>query len=173
MSRYLPPHLRQQSEDKTAPVSSTSSRLAPTTMASATRARTTFVPTNEDFPTLSSSKPARASNEASKRFSDLARSWGIQQVEEEEKRKRLEKEKINEEKLKKEQEDKERSFYQIGLVNRTRLLRSCSKSEQQVSYDLGGEEMVEEEEFYEEEEEEDVYELDAGWNQRRSKNDLY
>ena len=169
MSRYLPPHLRQQREEKTAPVSSTPSRLAPTTMASATRV--TFVPTTDDFPTLSS-KPARASNEASKRFSDLARSWGIQQVEEEEKRKRLEKEKITEEKLKKEQEDKERSFYRIGLVNRTRLLRGSSESEQ-VSYDLGGEEVVEEEEFYDEEEEEDVYELDAGWNQRRSKNELY
>lgn len=172
MSRYLPPHLRQQREEKTAPVSSTSSRLAPTTMASATRARTTSVPTTDDFPTLSSSKPARASLEASKRFSDLARSWGIQQVEEEEKRKRLEKEKITEEKLKKEQEDKERSFYRIGLVNRTRLLRGSSEPEQ-VSYDLGGEEVVEEEEFYDEEEEEDVYELDAGWNQRRSKNELY
>lgn len=74
-----------------------------------------------------------------------------------------------------EKEEKEKAFYRVTPVNTVRLMGRSSTGEE--CFDLGGDTIVlsDEEEVFEEEEEEelDSCELDAGWNQRRNKNDLY
>ena len=145
-------------------------------MASATRASATPrapLPIDNDFPSLSTKSantPPRVKNKAGPRFSDLAQSWGVQQKEEDEQKKQYAKEKMTEQRLKKEQEEKELGFYRVGLVN-TSCLFSSKREEH--TYEVEREEEEDGSEVYEEEEEEyDAAELDAGWNQRRNKNDL-
>jgi hypothetical protein len=151
-------------------------------MASATRTsnstRAPLPPADNDFPSLST-KPVKASswvtNKAGPCFSELARSWGIQQKEEDERKKQYTKEKMTEERLKKEQEDKEHAFYRVGLVNTSHLFYSTRKEEQAYAVEryIDDDEEEVNEVYEEEEEEQDMSESDVGWNQRRSKNDLY
>ena len=150
-------------------------------MASATRnvRSTKAAPSADDFPTLGSGNVPRTNvwgSNTGKRFSDLASTWAQQQKEEEEKQKNLTREKMTEAAKQREKEEKERAFYRVGLVNTSRLIYQSNTEE--ACFDLGGDKVSlsdEDEVLYEEEDEEvpDSYELDAGWNQRRSKNDLY
>jgi len=112
------------------------------------------------------------------RYADLARSWGVQKKEEEEKAKKAEKDTALQARLLREKEEKERRFFRISATNATSLLNRRSAEDMPLEeedrvviddYD-SGEDRVEEEESengYEAEE------LDAGWNQRRHKNELY
>jgi hypothetical protein len=188
MSRYVPPHQRGHSlapsaSSSLAPSASCASTRGPMTMASATRSSgsvsSRVAPSQNDFPTLgaasSTTKTGVWMKDAGKRFSDMARSWGVQQKEEEEQQKRLAKEKQNEAQRQREQERKERAFYGVGVVNTVRLLNGGSGAREERRYDLGGEQEALEEEVLEEEDpdEEETYEQDDGWNERRSKNELY
>jgi hypothetical protein len=105
----------------------------------------------------------------------LAQSWAQQEKEEDTQKKRLAREKMTIAQQRQEREEKEMAFYRVTSVNTVRLMGRSSTGEE--CFDLGGDKVVlsDEEEVFEEEEEEelDSCELDAGWNQRRNKNDLY
>jgi hypothetical protein len=132
------------------------------------------VPTNsaDEFPEVKS-QVGRASGDkksvwgqaTGQRFSDLARSWGVQQKEEEEERKRLAKERITAEQKEREREEKERAYFRI--VDPTKVLYG-GKAPPQTVYDLGGDQ---DSLVAEEEEESDVEAEDVVY--RRSKHDLY
>ena len=163
MSRYVPPN--QRSSSSSTPSSSSSSSSSVT--------RTKVAPSPDDFPTLGSSTTRKnAWGSTTQRFSDLAQSWAQQEKEEDTQKKRLAREKMTIAQQQREKEEKEKAFYR---VTPTRLMGRSSTGEE--CFDLGGDTIVlsDEEEVFEEEEEEelDSCELDAGWNQRRNKNDLY
>lgn len=140
---------------------------------------------SDDFPSLgrgsaSSSTASLVASTATltNRYADLARSWGVQKKEEEEKAKKAEKDSALQARLLREKEEKERRFFRISATNATSLLNRRSAEDMPLEeedrvvlddYD-SGEDPVEEDDSehgYEAEE------LDAGWNQRRHKNDLY
>lgn len=129
----------------------------------------------EDFPDLKGQvgrapvdKKSAWGQAAGQRFADLARSWGVQQKEEEEERKRMAKERITAEQKEREREEKERAYFRI--VDPTKVLYG-GNVRPQVVYDLGGDQdelvsEVEEDESDVDQEAEDVV-------YRRSKHDLY
>jgi hypothetical protein len=180
MSSYVPPHLRKKSPaPASAPASAPAPPLRQGTMASLSRAKGPSpvpVPTDtkEEFPGLKGQnaqdqeKKSAWGQVAGKRFADLARSWGVQQKEEEEERKRLARERITAEQKEREREEKERAYFRI--VDPTKVLYGGEVRPQMV-YDLGGDqddlvaEVEEEESDLDEEVEDVVY--------RRSKHDLY
>jgi hypothetical protein len=112
------------------------------------------------------------------RYADLARSWGVQKKDEEEKAKKAEKDSVLQARLLREKEEKERRFFRVHATNATSLLNRRSVEDVALEeddrvviddYDSG-------EDRVEEEDSENGYEadeLDAGWNQRRHKNELY
>jgi len=109
---------------------------------------------------------------AGQRFSDLARSWGTQQKEEEEERKRLAKERITAEQKEREREEKERAYFRI--VDPTKALYGgkilANKNRFKADDELGGDHDELAHEVYEEESESDQDAEDVSY--RRSKHDL-
>lgn len=200
MSSYVPPHLRNRAPhaSSTPSVSGSSpSRTfgsASSTMASLTRhtgkASSSVAPTISDFPVLSQAvdvsqpKQQNQSNQSNqsvwsnnKSFAALSRDWGVHQKEQEEQEKRRAKEKLTQEQLDKEKKDKELSYYCVGVVNSTRLIYGISQNEKEEQkngrYDDDGDmSPVEDDSTYDDDEDE-TKEVDADWNYRRSKNDLY
>ena len=206
MSSYVPPHLRgstqrdskqrdskQRNSKELAPTPTVSSvvenRSAVGTMASLTRLQAKSfkpLPADNDFPTLGNKggNVKNVSNASlSKRYSDLALSWGIQQKEDEENKKKQANQRIAESQKLKEEEEKERRYYNVTGLNMTKMLYQSTKKNTDPVYDLGSrnDENVEMEEddmdhhdpVDSEDDDENEYDLDADWNRRRSKNDLY
>jgi hypothetical protein len=116
------------------------------------------------------------------RYSELARSWGIQKKEEEETQKKQAHQRIAESQRLKEEEEKERRYFNVSNINMTKLVSQSSRNKDDPLYDLGGKGdehlNLEEDDFdhtgeeEEEEEEESDHDLDSDWNRRRHKNDL-
>ncbi len=203
MSQYVPPHLRSKgpkapSVEPKAPsvepkvASSLESRSSSSvgTMASLTRSsrqpRVGSIPSDNDFPTLGKavtlgSRSSVSSVVLNHKYSELARSWGIQKKEEEEAQKKQASLRMAESQRLKEEAEKERRYFNVKGLNMTAMIAQSGKQENGPVYDLGR--RKEEEEWVEddldqvvdddEEEEEPEYDLDADWNRRRSKNDLY
>ncbi len=128
--------------------------------------------------TLTAASLVTAPASLTNRYADLARSWGVQKKEEEEKAKKAEKDSALQARLLREKEEKERRFFRISATNATSLLNRRSAEDMPLEeedrvvlddYD-SGEDPVEEDDS---EHGYDAEELDAGWNQRRHKNDLY
>lgn len=195
MSRYVPPHQRGGILS-TPPASSSlssSSGLSSSGLSSSLRKTDRSIPgripppTKEEFPSLASApRPSSEVASSASRFSDLARSWGVQQREQEEVKKRLAKQSITEEILKREKEEKERTFYRVDLARASQLIyqdKSAKGDEEAGRYDLGGAKSValddieQDEDMYvpEEEEERDgagnIRVVDGGY--RKSRYDLY
>jgi hypothetical protein len=108
------------------------------------------LPSESEFPSMvgaGSKKNGSGAWGSEKRFADLARSWGVQQKEEEEERKRLAKQKATEEMIRREREEKERTFYRVGLARATQLIYRENREEDDGVYDLGGAKPVEREEL--------------------------
>jgi|LauGreDrversion4_2_1035121.scaffolds.fasta_scaffold05298_10 hypothetical protein len=194
MSQYIPPHLRSKGLNakpvEPTVISSVESRSSVGTMASLTRANkkgntltVTNVSSDDDFPTLgkAGSRSSVSSVVLNQRYSELARSWGIQKREEEEAQKKQASLRIAESQRLKEEAEKEKRYFNVKGLNMTAMIAQSGKQENGSMYDLGRrkeeEEWVEDEldQMVEEEEEEEEaeYDLDADWNRRRSKNDLY
>jgi len=192
MSSYVPPHLRAtkaQAPQVTAVQSSVESRSATGTMASLTRSHgaskktRTPLPVDDDFPVLGKKEVTTPSVTGSQRFSDLARSWGIQKKEEEETKKKQAHLRMAESQRLKEEEEKERRYFSVHGINATKLIAQSSRKNGDPLYDLGSQtedrlEMEEDDldrldDAVSEEEEDSEYDLDADWNRRRNKNDLY
>jgi hypothetical protein len=194
MSHYVPPHLRSKGLKTTAVeptvTSSVESRSSVGTMASLTRVNKSGntitvanVSSDDDFPTLgkASSRASVSSVTLNQKYSELARSWGIQKREEEEAQKKQASLRMAESQRLKEEAEKEKRYFNVRGLNMTAMIAQSDKRENGPLYDLGR--RKEEEEWVEddldqiveeEEEEEDAeYDLDADWNRRRSKNDLY
>ena len=181
MSRYVPP---QQRGGITSPppassgLSASSGRVA---------SRRVAPPVQEEFPSLAPRAPSTSSAwsaSSSSRFADLARTWGVQQREQEEEKKRLAKQRMTEEALKREQDEKDRAFYRVGLAQASQMIYrgSSGQAEEDASrYDLGGgkavvlDDMDSEEEMYVPEEEErsggGIRVVDGEY--RKSRHDLY
>ena len=201
MSSYTPPHLRNRAPSAFAPSVSAPSASAPSassavlrqgTMASLTRSdvrpASRAPPPIEAFPDLKRKEaPIHPSQDkkgawgkdagawgqaAGQRFSDLARSWGTQQKEEEEERKRLAKERITTEQKEREREEKERAYFRI--VDPTKALYGrkilANKNRFKADDELGGDHDELAHEVYEEESESDQEAEDVSY--RRSKHDL-
>jgi hypothetical protein len=194
MSQYVPPHLRSKGLKATtvepAVSSSVESRSSVGTMASLTRVNkrgnafaVANVSSDDDFPTLgkASSRSSVSSVVLNQKYSELARSWGIQKREEEEAQKKQASLRMAESQRLKEEAEKEKRYFNVKGLNMTAMIAQNEKRENGPLYDLGRrkeeEEWVEDEldQMVEEEEEEEEaeYDLDADWNRRRSKNDLY
>jgi hypothetical protein len=141
------------------------------------------VSSDDDFPTLgkASSRSSVSSVVLNQKYSELARSWGIQKREEEEAQKKQASLRMAESQRLKEEAEKEKRYFNVKGLNMTAMIAQNEKRENGPLYDLGRrkeeEEWVEDEldQMVEEEEEEEEaeYDLDADWNRRRSKNDLY
>lgn len=186
MSRYVPP---QQRGGITSPppassgLSASSGRVA---------SRRFAPPVQEEFPSLAPQAPRATTASAtsawsassSSRFADLARTWGVQQREQEEEKKHLAKQRMTEEILKREQNEKDRAFYRVGLAQASQMIYrgSSGQAEEDASrYDLGGgkavvlDDMDSEEEMYVPEEEErsggGIRAVDGEY--RKSRHDLY
>ena len=179
MSQYIPPHLRVKKNVQAVPTQ---------TVTNSHSKKNTVLPVSDsDFPSLTPTKMNMNHVQSSKntwntntgkRFSDMARSWAIEQKEEEEKQKHLAKEKQTEAKQRKEMEEKEKALYRVGLVNTTRLINGISTNDD-VKYNLGGDyDTLSDKDdtfLYEDDDdvEEEVIDPDMDLNYRRNKNDLY
>lgn len=148
--------------------------MASLTRSTEKRSHSKVVPTTDEFPSLgqvsqTQEKKSAWGQAANQRFSDLARSWGVQQKEEEEERKRLAKERITAEQQEREREKKDRAYFRI--VDPTKILYGGTTNRTSVVYDIGGDQEDMVEEVYEEEPEPDQVIEDIPY--RRSKHDLY
>jgi len=139
-------------------------------------------PSDGDFPSLVASgekgKGGGGAWGSEKRFADLARSWGVQQKETEEERKRLMKQRVTEDMIRQEREEKDRAFYRIGLAKATQLIYRDNHGDEEAGlYDLGGAKPVDKD--VEALDDSDMYvppeeETDDNWNApRKSRYDLY
>jgi hypothetical protein len=138
-------------------------------------------PSDGDFPSLAGSGEKGKGGGAwgsEKRFADLARSWGVQQKETEEERKRLMKQRVTEDMLRQEREEKDRAFYHIGLAKATQLIYRDNRGDEEAGlYDLGGAKPVDKDAV--ELDDSDMYvppeeETGDNWNApRKSRYDLY
>lgn len=190
MSQYIPPHLRNRTSAKQDPVVSSTieSRSSVGTMASLTRSfhskPSVVIPSDQDFPVLGASKNKSAQPHApTHRYSELARSWGIQKKEEEEEKKKQANQRHAEAQRLKEEEEKERRYFKVGTLNATKLIAQSHTREEDALYDLGGKrdealdlddnDLIVDHSHEDEDDEETEYDLDADWNRRRHKNDLY
>lgn len=182
MSRYVPP---QQRGGITSPPPAASGLSASSGRGRPGRGAP---PSQEEFPSLAPRAPSTSSAwsaSSSSRFADLARTWGIQQREQDEEKKRVAKQRMTEEALKREQDEKDRAFYRVGLAQASQMIYrgSSGQAEEEASrYDLGGGKAVvlddmdsDEEEMYAPEEEErsgsGIRVVDGEY--RKSRHDLY
>lgn len=173
-------------------------REAPTlekgTLASLTKQTTAYTPlskqskpanvqSEEDFPSLGGSTKVTNSS-LNTTFASLARRWGEQKKEDEERAKKEAKELAEKKRLQMEKEEKERRLFQIRSHSINALTK---KDDDDEKYDLGNNQnrYLDDDESYhsypsdndvlddDEDDQENEEELDDTWNRRRSKNDLY
>ncbi len=164
------------------------------TLASLTKQTTAYTPlskqskpanvqSDDDFPSLGGSTKV-TNTSLNTTYASLARRWGEQKKEDEERAKKEAKELAEKKRLEMEKEEKERRLFQIRSHSINALSKKKNDDEK---YDLGNNQSVylDDDDSYHsyssdndgvedvDDEEENEEELDDTWNHRRSKNDLY
>jgi hypothetical protein len=159
------------------------------TLASLTKQTTSSVPlksvnvqSDQDFPSLGgSTKVSQVS--LNNNYASLARSWGEQKKEDDERAKKEAKEVAEKKRLEKEKEEKERRSFQVRSHTFYALSKKNNDDEK---YDLGdSSRVIADDDSYQsspsdndivdddDDDQQNEDELDDAWNRRRSKNDLY
>ncbi len=164
------------------------------TLASLTKQTTAYTPlskqskpanvqSDEDFPSLGGNKQV-TNTSLNTTYASLARRWGEQKKEDEERAKKEAKELAEKKRLEMEKEEKERRLFQIRSHSINALSKKKNDDEK---YDLGNNQSVylDDDDSYhsyssdndvvedDDDDQENEDELDDTWNRRRSKNDLY
>lgn len=141
------------------------------------------VQSDQDFPSLGGSTKVN-SQSLNNTYASLARSWGEQKKEDEERAKKEAKELSEKKRFEKEKEEKEKRMFKI----RSHTFNILSKkNDDDTKYDLGDNKSVvlDTDDLYDsfssdndyvdddDDDQQNEEELDDTWNRRRSKNDLY
>lgn len=164
------------------------------TLASLTKQTTAYTPltkqskpanvqSDDDFPSLGGSTKV-TNTSLNTTFASLARRWGEQKKEDEERAKKEANELAEKKRLEKEKEEKERRLFKIRSHSFNALTKKNNDDEK---YDLGNNNnnvYLDDDDSYhsyssdndgvdDDDDQENDEELDDTWNHRRSKNDLY